>query len=189
MTDQLKRSLSIPHIIKFAYDENKEREHLKKFEQEILNLKEGGPALIIKTMGEKGVCYKLKSKKWKHQDAINVNSILDTCGAGDWCTSGFIYALNDLSKSKKQDLLEFLNNPEIISNALRVGQAIASISLEYLGAKGLSYSINKKELFSKIKKLIDLKKIGFAIDKYDHECINKSVFKPKKGNYCSVCLI
>ncbi len=190
MNEQLKKSLDIPHVIKFAFDENKDKEHLKQFEDEILRLKGKSPLLIIKTMGHKGICYKQKqNKKWKHQNAIKVDSILDTCGAGDWCTAGFIYALNKLSFSKGQKILDSFNDQKIISNALKVGQAIASVSLNYVGARGLSYAINKKQLFSKINKLIDFDHIGFNKDNFDYECINKSVFKPKKDSHCRVCLI
>ena len=188
MTDELRSAAKISHIIKFSFDETKDKEDLIKFENELLSC-DIEPILIIKTLGKKGVCFKhISGKKWKHQDSYQTLPILDSCGAGDWCSSGFIYALNLFSTNKKIELLDCMKDLKTITQSLKFGQILASISLKYVGARGLSNSLNRKSLLSEIYCSLEPnypEPLGINMEK---KCSDKLNHKIPFDKFCHVCL-
>lgn len=139
-----KELLNITDIIKYS------REKIKDipFEREV--------GLEIQTLGVNGLNYTFKSKKtndpnFTHLDAYIKNEVIDAAGAGDWLTAGIIDKI-----CKNKNLYNF--NVVEIQQALIYSQILASIKCNFEGARGMMYSISKKQLLFYINQFLNEKK-------------------------------
>lgn len=90
----------------------------------------------IQTMGSRGLRFRKHSlaPDWVQLPALATGgTVADTSGAGDWCTAGFLHTL---FASRQGADVEALSYNEIYS-ALRLGQAMAALSVRHVGARGL----------------------------------------------------
>lgn len=115
-------------------------------------------ALEIETLGKDGLRYRLKSNKskaWKKIGSFELPNIVDSAGAGDWCTAGIINELGyNGAKSFKEASLED------IEKALNIGQALGVINCTYDGARGIMYNMSSSELNTVVANLFSKKKIN-----------------------------
>jgi fructokinase len=87
--------------------------------------------VIIITEGTLGARVKLGRGKWRRGRALDAPAFVDSAGAGDWTTAGFLHALMTRADS------EHLSENDVF-DALRLGQAVAALSCGWRGARGLS---------------------------------------------------
>jgi fructokinase len=89
----------------------------------------------IQTLGARGLRFRKHSlaPDWIDLPALNAGAIADTSGAGDWCTAGFLHTLFALGNGDDVHALTYNE----IYQALRLGQAIAALSVGHVGARGL----------------------------------------------------
>jgi fructokinase len=136
-----KESLKVAHILKYSRDQIDGTD----FEESVL--------LEIQTLGAEGLRYKFGGKegeslRWKKMSAFQVLKIVDSAGAGDWCTAGIIHMIGQdgvkgfLDKSVRE-----------VEEALRFGQMLAALKCGYEGARGLMYNLERRELQSIICRL------------------------------------
>jgi fructokinase len=102
--------------------------------------------LEVQTMGAKGLRYKFRSKKgenavWKEKEAFQVHRVVDSAGAGDWCTAGLI---NSLCRQGLRSLQE--SKIEEIESAFDFSQRLAALKCCFEGPRGLMYNLNATEL-------------------------------------------
>jgi fructokinase len=83
--------------------------------------------LQIQTRGNQGLLWRRTGETWRGLPA-ELSSSVDSSGAGDWLTSVLLAAM-----SRSPQMLEV----ELV-RTLRAGQAIAAVSCEYLGARGMN---------------------------------------------------
>lgn len=123
--NDMRLAISLAHIIKYADDRIAD---LANFDLSNVNVE-------IQTMGVKGLRFRAPSLTldWVELRSINVPFIADTAGAGDWCSAGFLYYLFDLNNNPTPQI--FSHN--LLSNALKFGQALSSLNCMYDGARGL----------------------------------------------------
>ncbi|KUO77850.1 MAG: hypothetical protein APF81_05915 [Desulfosporosinus sp. BRH_c37] len=100
----------------------------------------GATVLIVRTMGKEGLAYSYRKRDntmslWKHLDVQPVPHFVDSCGAGDWCTTGILYSL----VNKHPSFTKYLTNQDVVAS-LQYGQALSAISCCFLGAQGLIYA-------------------------------------------------
>lgn len=113
------------------------------------------PLLEIETLGEAGLRYRLKGKsadaslQWIDMQAYTVNSVIDTAGAGDWCTAGILHVLGKNGTQSFNDATE----GDVIE-ALQFGQALAAFKCGYEGARGVMYTVSKKELEREVERIL-----------------------------------
>ena len=81
--------------------------------------------LFIQTMGPKGVRYKYKNQPWEVVEALPIQNVVDTEGAGDCFTASFINAIAE-SGLKRSSIL----------SAISTSMTNASRSVSYFGSKG-----------------------------------------------------
>jgi len=131
----LNDALTTAHIVKVASDRLRGNEDL---------IFAKAPLLLIETLGDQGLRFSIKPARgrrtWKTLPAFHLNQICDTAGAGDWCTAGIIDSLGSLGPDKLATA-----SIEEIQAALKVGQAMASWTCHYDGARGGMYTSSKSE--------------------------------------------
>lgn len=106
----------------------------------------------IETIGSNGLNFRINSTNkhcdWQHLPSFKIESVIDTVGAGDWCTSGIILELSKtdkpLNKITKKEWKSILNR----------GQAFGAVSCLFIGARGLMYHMKFPTLNSLVEKLL-----------------------------------
>jgi fructokinase len=125
--EAFRRGIRAAHIVKYADDRiaDIERVDLSSVEVE------------IQTHGKRGLQFRLADHPttWHNLSAFDIPYVADTAGAGDWCTSGFLYALVG-------SIFEHHSNPRLstrrIRESLRFGQILAALNCMEKGARGLA---------------------------------------------------
>lgn len=147
----MKRAISLAHIIKYADDRIK---GLANFDLSNVNVE-------IQTMGADGLRFRAPSLTldWVDLEPINVPVIADTAGAGDWCSAGFLYYMFNVFDNPTSQI--FSHNS--ISNSLKFGQALSSLNCMYEGARGLM----------RYRSPIYILRAAHALKK-DRDCLEKS---------------
>jgi sugar/nucleoside kinase (ribokinase family) len=95
-----------------------------------------GPSLVVRTMGADGLKARWKGR-WSSFEPFVAPRVVDTAGAGDWCSVALLHVLaqkgaQGFGKARKTD----------IERALRLGQALATLSCGFEGARGLMSAIS-----------------------------------------------
>lgn len=88
--------------------------------------------LIIQTLGDKGLRYRLNSE-WRQMEPIMNESVVDTSGAGDWTAAALI---NKLYKDKEIRNIGSFSKAEMEA-ALNESQRIGAESCSYEGSRGM----------------------------------------------------
>lgn len=146
-SDKLEEAIRLCHVLKYAGEEYNAVFAEKQDDAFFHKIESFCPELVIKTVGKFGLLYKFKGDiQWIQQKGVKPDHIYDSCGAGDWCTSSFIFGLFELSKIKEVTLLDSLLDDDSIKKSLRLAQKVASISLNFIGARGLSNTMTKQQL-------------------------------------------
>src|SRR6185436_1705608 len=102
-----------------------------------------------------------------------INNVIDTAGAGDWCTAGIISTLFSKNAS-----VENLRETNILS-ALRFGQALSAINCTFEGARGSMYNITFKDLSLMVKDILKTKSNFISLKSYPYMKL-KAVTRPIK---------
>jgi fructokinase len=139
----LQKLLALSHIVKYSHERFQELEETSW---------PTARKLEIQTLGRGGLRFRMSAKKevtlWQHLHAPKRETIVDTCGAGDWATAGLIEltcktGLTGLLSLSKQCTLR----------ALTFAQKLGSWNCGYPGARGAMYSMSKSALLKEVKRL------------------------------------
>lgn len=107
--------------------------------------------LEIQTRGKDGLRFRLKGEtSWEVVPGFRIENLVDTAGAGDWCTAGII--LNLFARQEKE-VIRFERSDVI--KALRFGQVLGSINCIFEGARGLMYNFDSDELINYTSNILD----------------------------------
>lgn len=126
-----KKSIEIAHIVKYSGEQIEDI----PFERKV--------SLEIKTFGAKGLKYRFRDSKgkihkWQSMEAVRPSRLVDSAGAGDWCTAGIIHMLGQNGAEGFCRVTQ-----EDIKNALNFGQDLAALNCVYEGARGVMYYGNR----------------------------------------------
>jgi sugar/nucleoside kinase (ribokinase family) len=99
--------------------------------------------LEIQTLGADGLRFRVarnrKQGAWHKLPASHSVQVVDTAGAGDWCTAGLLKQIGMVGRESFESA-----TVEEIRAALRYGQALASWSCRFEGARGGMYEQSKR---------------------------------------------
>jgi sugar/nucleoside kinase (ribokinase family) len=118
----------LAHIVKYSHERLADLPDSLEF----------GPNLLlqVETLGANGLRYRAKFGKratspWKTVEAFKPPTLVDTAGAGDWCSAGLLYRLGrggaEAFRAVSSGRLEA---------GLQFGQALAAWNCGYAGARG-----------------------------------------------------
>lgn len=129
------RAVDACHILKFSH------ERFRK-DTELAQARE--PNLVVRTLGAGGLEARWKGR-WRRFAPFVAPRVVDTAGAGDWCSVGLLHVLaqkgaKGLAAAQKDD----------IERALGLGQALAALSCGFEGARGLMTTVSSVERLSKM---------------------------------------
>ena len=168
-----REALQICHILKYSDQQNKVLEKINS---------RAVPLLEIETLGSKGLRYRANldsvSSEWKPMKAYKLERVVDTAGAGDWCTAGIIHSLcrEGLDNFRKLSCNR-------VEYGLRVGQALAAFNCMFEGARGGMYLLNRNIFESIINDIlsnensIDIERVFDVIERNQLASLNSKIGK------------
>lgn len=139
------RAFELAQIVKYSGD----RFRASEIEQFLSAA--SAPAWEIETHGEEGLRYRHRTEcggdtEWKTCAAIRAPRVVDTCGAGDWCTAGLLHGL--ITSGNDATTEDFIQ-------AIRLGQAFAAWGCAFVGARGAMYCLDRSSAWSAITALVE----------------------------------
>jgi sugar/nucleoside kinase (ribokinase family) len=138
-----KKCLEISDVVKFSED------RIPHYASVFPN---GQASIEVQTLGEKGLKYRRKgSAKWIETQGYSIENVIDTAGAGDWCTAGIISTFFSSNYS-----LESVSEGQL-EKAFKFGQILSAINCTFEGARGLMYNMTYDELISKVDNVMSAK--------------------------------
>lgn len=95
--------------------------------------------LEVETRGEDGLRYRSAASRWawRSRPAITGVPVVDSAGAGDWCTAGLLATIAPSGLAGLKEL-----SSQGIAAALAFGQAAASVACGYEGPRGAMYALD-----------------------------------------------
>lgn len=142
--------IDIVHILKFSNDRVKNYAELYPKAKAMVE---------IETRGKLGLSYRFKNEKaWLDIKAFEVGEIIDSAGAGDWCTAGIIHTLGQQGNAGFAKIS--MNG---IRDGLKTGQALGAINCLFDGARGAMYKLDRRELVKLTNDLLGHKSIAGKI--------------------------
>jgi fructokinase len=175
--EEMRRALAVTHILKYADDRIP---RLRGFD--LSNV-----AVEIQTLGAKGLRFRAPSltTEWVYLPAFGVPYMVDTAGAGDWCSAGLLYRLFSEADVTSSALFSYNK----LYSALRFGQALSALNCMYEGARGIMYAKSPIYVVRAAKALGKDKPVDFFVPKssqqnrmrhYHKEAISQ---KPKANKF------
>lgn len=141
-----KEAWSVSHVVKYSH----ERLH------DIPDSLEFGTNQIlqVETLGADGLRFRAKFGKratspWKTLDAFKAPALVDSAGAGDWCTAGLIHRLGRDGFNGFRGV-----KPTDVESALRYGQALAAWNCGFVGARGGMRHLTVEECHEQIVRIL-----------------------------------
>ncbi len=136
MTDMrlFQQAAEVADVIKFSSD------RINNFDQ---IFPEAVAPLEVRTLGIDGLEFRskhLRRTAWEKVTSIPLpqDLVVDSAGAGDWCSAGIILTL----LSYKFDSMSDLTRSQLV-NALNVGQSYSAVNICFIGARGAMYELTK----------------------------------------------
>jgi fructokinase len=169
------RAIRLSHIVKYS---NENIDDLRELASAT------GPLLIVQTMGDQGIRYKLRGlndpwSTWKMIEAFSVKRLKDAAGSGDWCTAGIIHLLGRGGAAR----LENIEEDEVV-NALKFGQALAALNCCFEGARGGMYVLSKAEFENEVGGIMSRK---FAECPIASQGVRRHVQEGGEGLFHDIC--
>ena len=141
----LGEALSFVHIVKYS-------------DQRLHRLTDGEAGSVgfleIQTLGRDGLRYRsrlpnARTRGWRQLRAFKPSMLVDTCGAGDWCTAGLIAKLGEKGFSGFKAI-----TTEKLHEALSYGQALAAWNCGFEGARGGMYCTDRLSFDHEIERIL-----------------------------------
>jgi fructokinase len=134
-----KESIDISDIVKFS------NQRLSNYRKLYPN---SNAILEIETKGSQGLSYRFNSDNWIDLEPKIIHDVVDTAGAGDWCSAGIIKIIS--SNGPLQD-----QTHGQIEDALQMGQAFGAVNCLFDGARGAMYQLGPEEFMALTKQILD----------------------------------
>ena len=180
-----RKAIAISDILKYAEDEGNSPL------DDLITSDSHRPRLIVETMGALGLKFRWRGKNrrlssWLRQAPFHPTMPLDSAGAGDWCSAGFIKKL----LNGRPDLRW---NRRYIERALRYGQALAAGSVSFLGPRAYAECVAASDIHRAALSTLKEKKVPHWVSEsqidFDTIGLNKGApFSACTYDVCAFCL-
>jgi sugar/nucleoside kinase (ribokinase family) len=113
----------------------------------------------VQTEGARGLRYRRhgshpnRRMQWSTSAAVPATRVIDTCGAGDWCSAGLIHGL--LMFAPGRDSGSF-------GRAVQFGQLLAAWACAFVGARGAMYCNDRQSTWAAIKSVVDSRQMDLS---------------------------
>lgn len=141
-----KEAWSMSHVVKYSHERLADIPDSLEFGTNQL--------LQVETLGSDGLRYRAKfgnraTSPWKTLKALKAPTLLDTAGAGDWCTAGLLHRLGCNGTEGFRGV-----KPSELEAALRYGQALAAWNCGFVGARGGMNHLTVEECQEQVSQIL-----------------------------------
>jgi sugar/nucleoside kinase (ribokinase family) len=158
-------AIELCHVLKFSHER---LGHIRDFGDN------PHPAIVIETLGADGLRIRWRGK-WTHFNSFAAPRFVDTAGAGDWCSAGFLHlAGQDGAAGLKT------HRKATIETAIRTGQALSAINCGYEGARGAMDFLTREKAAKILRSLAGGE--GTLLDDDGHQPNTRI-----KAQICEIC--
>jgi len=109
----------------------------------------------VETRGGAGLRVTVRNRNGKattqELPAFRAPRLRDAAGSGDWCTAGLAYSLMEANVSPG----DLSQAHDVVTAALRYGQAFAALNCAFEGARGLMYVMRSRDTLRAVRDLLD----------------------------------
>jgi fructokinase len=134
------RAVAASHIVKYSHERLGRSDRLRDCLDALV---------LVETLGADGIRVRAPgSASWLQMPSYNVRGVVDTAGAGDWCTTGLLYWLWQNDVLGPESLTE-VNWPA----AAAFAQALAAISCTYESPRGAMYELPAGEMLASARSI------------------------------------
>jgi sugar/nucleoside kinase (ribokinase family) len=135
---------NVAHILKYS------RERMPALSGRIFPRQ--GRLIEIETLGASGLRFRSRlrpTSAWRSLPAVEAPVMLDTAGAGDWCTAAFLLAVGS---SGAKGLARA--SADAIEEGLHFAQGAAAVACAFEGARGLMKALSAEKLHWAVEALL-----------------------------------
>lgn len=167
-----KEAWAVAHVVKYSHERLADIPDSLEF---------GASQLLqVETLGADGLRYRAKygrraTSPWKTLEALTAPVVIDTAGAGDWCTAGLIDRLGREGADAFRGL-----SPAAVEAGLRFGQALAAWNCGFAGARGGMNRMSVEECRTQSGRILDGRPSEVAVNL-------KSLPAIPSGSWCPSC--
>lgn len=138
-----REAVAASHVLKYSAD---------RITSEVRTACEASPELLeIVTLGGSGLRYRTwTSAEWRTLPAVRAPILVDTAGAGDWCTAGLLFSAGARGSGWLRTL-----EVSALEQAIRFGQALAALACGFEGARGVTSALTREHLLHAATGLLD----------------------------------
>ena len=121
----------------------------------------------IQTQGSRGLRYRKHGTRspgimqWTTSPAIPAMRVVDTCGAGDWCSAGLLHGLLTF---------QIEHDAESFAIAARFGQLLAAWACAFVGARGAMYCNDQQTAWAAILSLAESRQMDLSRLPFTTKC-------------------
>jgi len=189
---EVEQGISVCHVLKYASDHTKAKtgtevnKVIKKLADSYMI------PLAIHTVGEQGLSYRMIDEKaWHSMKSFSPQELHDTCGAGDWATVGFLYQMQLEADNNRIGLVETVTTRSFVKRALKFAQSLSSFSCMFVGARGMSNSMDKNTIFQFVESRTEGRKgTQMLVSKDQVKKLKKTTQKEQiDKKACPICLM
>jgi len=192
--DKAKRAIKLSHVVKVTGIEGPPKLSLGKYNAGLEELERHASGLLIKTIGKHGLLFRSnRNDEWHYQPSYRPIELHDCCGAGDWCSVGFLYRLHEVALKENESILESINRCESVRNSLDFAQMVSALSCSFVGARGLSQAMSKEEVIDFVYSRSHSRgALNFSLlekDRKRRRLQKRAISRTDNGRLCKTCLM
>ena len=105
---KIRNAMEFSHVIKVAGEESNPISRAGKYDAGMEEFDRFSDALVLKTLGKYGLLFRCGHDEWRYQPSFKPAELHDCCGAGDWCTIGLLFCLQQLASKQNTSMLDLI---------------------------------------------------------------------------------
>jgi sugar/nucleoside kinase (ribokinase family) len=158
-----KQAVEISDVVKFSSDRITSYDDIFPIAERLIE---------IRTMGSEGLEFRSNKfrdpSRWERAKPIPIDEtlVIDSAGAGDWCSAGVIKTLLSFGTTTLD------TNKSQIIDALNVGQSYSAVNICFIGARGAMYHLDKNTFIKVVK----------SVAKHDFDLLEKVIEQSPKSS-------
>lgn len=162
----------VAHVVKYSHERLANLSDSLEFGPEQL--------LQVETLGAGGLRYRARfgrraTSPWKTLKALKAPLVVDTAGAGDWCTAGLIHSLGRRGAEGYRTA-----TPAGVEAALRYGQALSAWNCAFRGARGGMDHMTIAACQAQVRRIL-------AGETQVERPMTRDIALSRSGSWCPIC--
>ena len=191
---KVKQAIEFSHIVKVTGKEVPPKHSLGNYHSDLKEFEDHASGLLVKTIGKHGLLFRYGRKdEWHYQPGYRPIVLHDCCGAGDWCSAGFLYRLHQIALREHLSILESVSQSGLVRSSLEFAQMLSALSCSFVGARGVSQSMPRNEVIDTVYSRLHSTLVfdSFSVENFHKERVQRKEppLQTNTDGLCRTCLM